>query len=231
MNSHSTSKPTPGARQAMPRGVTMLELIVVVIILSIIMAVATPKIVKSMTVTRMRNEANYLKSAVKFFQGMSALQRVVYTIHFDLDKQTYHVSRGIAKSDDFTLTTDDMIGGRSDSLFSGDSISYLPEIEETYEDEILLDEDEIAITNRNIAGRVKIFDEESHSMPPGIKIIKIIDGRGEEYTEGQYMLSLDPKGFSVDTLVRIGTDDEYEPVYVVHVGANGIVRIDVEHRK
>jgi prepilin-type N-terminal cleavage/methylation domain-containing protein len=231
MKSPSTLEQIPVTRREIPRGVTMLELIVVIIILSIIMAVATPKIVKSMTVTRMRNEANYLKAAVKYLQGMAALQRVVYTIHIDLDKQSYHVTRGMARSDDFTLTTEDMIGGRSDSLFSGDTISYLPGVEDTYEDEMFLDEDEVIVTNRNIAGRVKIFDEEAHSMPTGIKIIKIIDGRGEEYTEGQYMLSLDPKGYSVDTLIRIGTENEYEPVYSVHVGANGIVRIDVEHRK
>jgi hypothetical protein len=61
-------------------------------------------------------------------------------------------------------------------------------------------------------------------------IHKIVDGRGEEITTGDFTLPLTPQGRAVHTSIYLGTTQESDPYYIVTVHANGLAEIEVEER-
>lgn len=230
--SASGHNPSQRNKRSSPRAFSLLELVIAITILGIMLGISAPKIIHSLSVGKIRSETNMLVSVIKYLQGMAALQRASYFIHFNLDNQSYYVTRSLSKADDFEVTTADMVGGRNDSLFAGD----LPSSME-YNDDIWSspfssydEQDDIdMITNRNVAGRVSIFDEDLHRLPADVSIVKIVDSRGDEHVSGNYSLILDPKGYAVDSRVFLTTTgNNSDPVYVVHIGANGVVRVTIE---
>ena len=207
---------------------TLLELIVVIAMLAIIMTVSAPRIFRSLYLGKLRSEANTIMSVIVYCQGMAAIQRATYRIHLNIDKQEYYVTRDEGRGDDFELTEDDLTASGS-SLFPGESANYMPDTgdeEEKSDDDIFLDDENIS-SNRNAAGKVSIFDEETHKLPQEIKILKIIDGRGEEITDGSVDIPLDPQGRSIDTTIVLGKSED-DVKYKVHVGANGLTDIITE---
>jgi len=75
---------------------------------------------------------------------------------------------------------------------------------------------------------VSIFEEETHKLPGEIKILKIVDGRGDEMSEGTFEIPLDSQGRSFETTIYFGKNDEDKLKYLVHIGANGIVEVIIE---
>ena len=207
-------------------GFTLLELIVVIGIITIVLGVSAPRIFGAYKRGQLRSEANMLATTFRYSQGMAAVQRATYRIHFNIDKNSYHLSRDSSRGDDFELTDNDLMASGDYGLFPGQRTRYMPddEIEYEREEDEWLESDNVS-SNRNAAGRVDIFDEESHSMPNGIKILKIVDGRNDVITEGSFVVSVDPKGRSIDTSIYIGTDNEEGPVYIVHIGVDGIAEV------
>jgi len=203
----------------------MIELMVVVAMLAIVMAVSAPKIFKSLYVGRLRGEANTIMSAIVYCQGMAAIQRATYRVHFDIDKQEYYATRDAGRGDDFELTEDDLTASGSSGLFPGQSARFMPDSDK--EDDADFFDEENVCSNRNAAGRISIFDEETHKLPKNIKILKIIDGRGDEFIEGAIDIPLDPQGRSIDTTVVLGKS-ENDLKYKIHIGANGLTEIIVE---
>jgi len=209
----------------------MLELIVVISMMAIVLSVSAPRIFKTMYRGKLRGEANHLMTTFKYSQGMAAVQRATYRIHFNLDNQEYYVTRDAGRGDDFELTEDDLTsyGSSGSGLFPGENSRYMPDSDDESNDEDIewYDEDN-ANSNRNAAGRVEIFDEETHKLQGEIKILRIIDGRGDEISEGTFEVPLDPQGRSFETTIYLGKSDEDVLKYLVHIGANGIVEVIIE---
>ena len=206
---------------------TMLELIVVIAMLAIVMAVSAPRIFKTLYRGKLRGEANTLMSAITYSQGMAAIQRATYRVHFNIDNNEYYVTRDAGRGDDFELTEDDLTTSGGSSLFPGESARFSPEESDNDEEDIYFDDEACSSSNRNAAGRVSIFDEETHKLPAEIKILKIIDNRGDEYNDGTFELPLDPQGRSIDTTVVIGKSED-DLKYEIHIGANGIIETTVD---
>ena len=208
---------------------TMLELIVVISMMAIVLSVSAPRIFKTLYRGKLRGEANNLMTTFVYSQGMAAVQRATYRVHFNLDNQEYYVTRDAGRGDDFELTENDLTSSGNSGLFPGENARYMPDSGdysiEKYDD---WDDEENINTNRNAAGRVSIFDEDSHKMPKEIKILKIIDGRGDEITEGTFEVPVDPHGRSFDTTIYLGKSDEDKIIYKVHIGANGITEVIIE---
>ncbi len=237
---HRTARMYERFKTRVSKGFSLLELMITVTILVIMLGISTPKIMHALSIGKLRSESNFLVSIIKYLQSMAALQRASYIIHLDLDTQSYYVTRGVSEGDDFEVSTDDMVGGRNDSLFAGEvsssfeysdpgwsSPSYSSPSSYSSGDASLPD-DEFVITNRNLAGRVTLFDEDIHQLSSGVSIVKVVDGRGDEFDKGSYIIILDPKGYAVDTSVYLSTGDKGDPFYVIHIGANGIVRVTIE---
>jgi type II secretory pathway pseudopilin PulG len=224
--------PPHAPRHVRTTGFTIVELLVVIAMLVIVMSISAPRIFRSLHMNRLRNEANFLLATLRYSQGMAAIQRAQHDIHFNLAKQTYYVTREASRGDDFEMEGTQLGTGTS-SLFPGETVRYLPGEEETPEEEQPDDvwPEEGTPTNlRNRAGPVAIFDEERHEIPVGIMIHKIVDGRGEEITDGEFTLPLTPQGRAVHTSIYLGTMQESDPFYVVTVHANGLAEIEVEER-
>jgi type II secretory pathway pseudopilin PulG len=208
---------------------TMLELIVVISMMAIVLSISAPRIFKTLYRGKLRSEANNLMTTLKYSQGMAAVQRATFRVHFNLDNQEYYVTRDAGRGDDFELTDDDLTSSGSSGLFPGESTRYMPDSGDDRENknDDWYDEENTG-SNRNSAGRVSIFEEETHKLPGEIKILKIVDGRGDEMSEGTFEIPLDSQGRSFETTIYFGKSDEDKLKYLVHIGANGIVEVITE---
>ena len=200
-------------------GFTLFELIVVIAIIGVVLTAATPRFLRSLDVGRLRSEATTLLTTIRFAQGMAAVQRATYVVHFDLARQSYRLTREASRGDDFDLNDQDMLGGQS-SLFPGESAHYLPTPAALPQDSGV--DEGATSSNRNATGNVDIFDEEQHVLARGVRITRISDDRGEEFTDGEYSLPLDPKGCAVETKIFLSTEkEENNAELVVKVSYNG----------
>ncbi|NLF39074.1 prepilin-type N-terminal cleavage/methylation domain-containing protein [bacterium] len=217
-------------RNARNSGFTLFELIVVISIIGIVMAVTMPKFLRSLTAGRLRSESIQLLTAIRYAQGMAAVQRATYLLHVDLDNQSYYLTREASRSDDFELTDQDMLSSGQSSLFPGQTAQTLPRSQYSFSSTpVYQPEEEEGLTNRNAAGRVDIFDEEAHEMPPGIRIAMVVDVRGEEISDGTFSIPFDPQGGSIETEIVLSTDrDEDNAVAVVHISATGLTEVIIE---
>jgi len=207
----------------------MLELIVVIAMMAIVLSISAPRIFKTLYRGKLRSEANNLMTTFRYSQGMAAVQRATYRVHFNLENQEYYVTRDAGRGDDFELTDDDLTSSGSSGLFPGESSRYMPDSDDDSEGKNTdWYDDENTNSCRNSAGKVSIFDEETHKLPGEIKILKIVDGRGDEISEGTFEVPLDPQGRSFETTIYFGKKDEDTLKYLVHIGANGIAEVIVE---
>ena len=220
-------------------GFTLIELIVVVVIIGILAGVSAPKIVSSLNAGKLRSEANQILTTMRYAQGMAAMQRATYRIKFNLGSskfddekkfavQSYELIRDESRNDFFEFTDDDLMASGESSLFPGQQNRGLPSKDNfDYKDDKDQDqgfyEENLANSNRNVAGSVDIFDEKTHKLPSGVKIIKIIDGRDDfEITEGEYIIPIDPKGHSLDSYIYLTSSGKHSPTYIIHIGMNGL---------
>jgi len=197
------------------RGFTLIELMVVIMIAVVIAGVAMPRIFGSMANSRLRSEAQRLMAALQYCQGLAALQRTAYRFHFNLDEQSYYVTRDASKGDDFELGETGTLGGMDRYTYGGASLY----AGDTYRG---------ADAGSNVTGRVDIFDSDTHYLPRNVVMVKVVDGRGEEITSGSHSVALEPKGTAVETAVYLTTDRENDAVYIVRLGANGVTEIERE---
>ncbi len=219
------------------KGFSLLELIVVIAIVGIIAGVTAPKIINTLNVGKLRGEANKILSTLRYAQGMAAMQRATYKIKFNLgnfafddekefSQQSYQLIRDESRSDYLEFTDEDLMSSGESGLFPGQQKRFMPSADDfdyKDEEEQELFEEDIAASNRNIAGIVEIFDEKVHKLPPGIKIEKIIDGRDEfDITDGEYTIPINPKGRSLDSYIYISSSRKNAPVYIIHLGMNGL---------
>jgi prepilin-type N-terminal cleavage/methylation domain-containing protein len=213
------------------RGFTIVELLVVIAMVVIVMSMSAPRIFKSLHMSRLRAEANHLLTTFRFSQGMAAIQRAQHNVHFNLDDQSYYVTRDASRGDDFEMQGTQLGTGTS-SLFPGEVVRYTPDnpldAENAESESVWVDD--TANTNRGGAGLVDIFDEERHQMPSGVLIAKIVDGRGEEIATGEFVLPMTPQGRAVPAAVYLTTQRDDSPYYIVTIEANGLSRVDVEQR-
>jgi len=215
----ATGAPITRPRRA-ARGYTLIELMVVITIMGIIAGVAIPKVIGSLYSGKQRSEAFQLLTAIRYAQGMAALQRAPYRLHFDLDTQSYYLLRDPSHNDEFELNADTL----------GTMGSLTPPLAP----EATGDEGDGGGSNAGFsaAGRVALFDHDTHQLPTGVSIARIVDGWDEEFVNGQYELLLDPKGTSSGARIYLTADRRNSPCFVIHVGANGLCRLsrDTQHR-
>lgn len=192
-----------------PRAFTLVELLVVLVVMVIVAAAAAPRIFSSLATTRLRAETQRLLAALQYAQGMAALQRTRFRFHFNLDDQSYYVTRDPAPGDDFELEGTGSLRGPDyfpgPSLFAGSS----PNADDA----------------TNASDRVDIFDADTHSLPRNVLITKIIDPRGDEISSGSFSLVLDPLGTASQAAIYLTTDRPNDPLYVIRIGANGIISL------
>jgi general secretion pathway protein H len=70
------------------RGFTLIELAMVLLVLGIVSAVAMPRVGGMLDRQRMRRTINVVRGTVRYVQARAALEKKVYRLTFDLDKQT-----------------------------------------------------------------------------------------------------------------------------------------------
>ena len=70
------------------RGFTLVELAMVMLVLSIVAAVAMPRIGGMLDRQNMRRTINVVRGTVRYLQARAALTKRVYRLTFDLDRQT-----------------------------------------------------------------------------------------------------------------------------------------------
>ncbi len=220
-------------------GFTLLELIVVIVIIGVLAGVSAPKIINSLNAGKLRSEANQILTTMRYAQGMAAMQRATYKIKFNLGNskfddekkfavQSYELIRDESRNDFFEFTDDDLMASGESSLFPGQQNRGVPAKDDfDYKDDKDQDkefyEDDSANSNRNLAGTVDIFDEKTHKLPSGVKIIKIVDGRDDfEVTDGEYIIPIDPKGHSLDSYIYLTSSGKHPLTYIIHIGMNGL---------
>ena len=226
-------------------GFTMLELIVVIVIIGVLAGVSAPKIFNSLNAGKLRGESNRILSALRYAQGMATIQRATYRLkinlgdsEFDDEKkfvtQSYQLFRDESKNDDFELSDSDFDG----STESGQGKSWLPTKDDfdykddkkndkdNKKDDYYDDENETISSNRNLAGPVDIFDEAVHKFPSGVKITKIIDVFGDyEITKGNYEITIESNGHSHESYIYLTSSGKNAPVYIIHIGMNGLAEV------
>ncbi len=195
------------------RGYTLIELIVVIAIMGIIAGVAIPRVIGSLYSGKQRSEAFQLLTTIRYAQGMAALQRAPYRLHFDLDNQSYYLARDQSRGDEFELN-DDTLGSMG---------SAIPPLAQ----EAAAVDDGGGDSNGGFAsaGRVALFDHDTHQLPNGVSIERIVDGWDEEFVDGHYELILDHKGTSSGARIYLVADRRNSTPFVIHVGANGLCRL------
>jgi len=85
-----TSPTTQNKRSS--RGFTLIELCVVLVIISVILALAFPRYGGFLTRGSMRSEARRLAAMARYLSSESSRQRRVHYLNFDVDKDTYWVT-------------------------------------------------------------------------------------------------------------------------------------------
>ena len=84
---------SPTTRNSGPaRGFTLIELCVVLVIISVILAVAIPRYSGFMTRGTMRSEARRIAALVRYLSRESSRSGNVYHLYFDVDKDSYRVA-------------------------------------------------------------------------------------------------------------------------------------------
>ena len=206
-------------------GYTLIELVTVIVIMGIIAGVAIPKVVGSLYSGKQRSEAFQLLTAIRYAQGMAALQRAPYRLHFDFDTQSYYLTRDESRSDEFELSADTL--GKLGGIESLGMPAAPPP------DEFAEEGGGSSNAGYTAAGRVELFDRDSHQLPTGVSIERIIDDWDEEYTDGSFELLLNPKGTSSGARIYLVAARKNSPRYVIQVGANGLCRLyrDNERRR
>ena len=209
-------QPRPAAPRRAASGYTLIELIVVIAIMGIIAGIAVPKVIGSLYSGKQRSEAFQLLTAIRYAQGMAALQRAPYRLHFDLDNQSYYLSRDQSRSDEFELNSDTLgsMGGTTPPL-----------AQEATGDAGGESDGSSSNAGFSAAGRVALFDHDTHQLPTGVSIERIVDGWDEAFENGKYELVLDPKGTSNGARIYLVAERRNSPRYVIHVGANGLCRL------
>ena len=73
------------------RGFTMVELAMVILVLSIVMAMVMPRFAGTLERQQLRSTINVVHGTVRYLQAHAALTKRVYRLTFDLDRQVMSV--------------------------------------------------------------------------------------------------------------------------------------------
>jgi prepilin-type N-terminal cleavage/methylation domain-containing protein len=76
----------------MPRGYTLIELAVVILVIGILFAVAAPRLAPLLTGTRLESSARNIASLCRFVNAEAVLGKAYLALHFDIDTGEYWVT-------------------------------------------------------------------------------------------------------------------------------------------
>lgn len=86
------------------KGVTLIELNVVIAIIAILVAIAIPNIIEFLPVYKLKGAARTIMTDMNYARGESASRNKEYKIVFDLNSETYQIQRGDKSSGSTTWT-------------------------------------------------------------------------------------------------------------------------------
>ena len=98
-----TSQATISDPYRLSRGLTLIEIIVVMAIIAIFTVIALPRFQNKLSL-HIKKQARMLSGTIRFLYTQAAIKNVTYRLHYDLKNQTYSVEKS---SDAVRLTSTD----------------------------------------------------------------------------------------------------------------------------
>jgi general secretion pathway protein H len=192
----SASWPAPDR----PRGVTVVELIVVMAIVASLMGVGL-SLAGVLSRDQLRQEVTRLASALKFAHNNAALNNAQYRMVIDLEAGSYHIE----------VTDEPLVVAKDDSEASGSLTDEARALQDAMEKkESLFDEgeDPFDINRKVTFERVQDGVLKDTKLDDGLRFKAIYTASREEpYTEGVTSVSFFPNGFQEPVFILLQNDD------------------------
>jgi general secretion pathway protein H len=118
-------KPTIG-----PRGFTLLELIVVLLIIGLMMALVTPRLVGSLTKMNLKTSAQKISSSLRYARSQAVAQQIIHQAVFDFEKNSVSVKSEKPLNDKDAYSQAEIESSATDNRKAGDAgveTYFLPE--------------------------------------------------------------------------------------------------------
>jgi general secretion pathway protein H len=97
------------------KGFTLLELIVVLVIISLMMALVTPRLIGSLTKTNLKTSAQKISSFLRYARSQAVSEQTVYHAVFDFEKNSLYIKNEKPQDDEDTYFKAEIESAETDS--------------------------------------------------------------------------------------------------------------------
>jgi type II secretion system protein H len=112
------------------RGFTLIELIVVLVIISLMMALVTPRLIGSLTKMNLKTSAQKISSSLRYARSQAVSEQTVYHAVFDFENNSIYIKKENPQDDEDTYFKSEIESAETDnskSKRSGMESYILPE--------------------------------------------------------------------------------------------------------